>query len=1149
MKLEIKKIQKRDGRMVKFDPNKTTQAMFKAFMVSNEIGDEKKSLKEAERLTPIAVDLFKNTINGETPSVETMQDVVEKVLMAASHYQTAKVYILYREKQKKTRDAKSILGVEDDLDLHINQLKVMQSRYLRQDKNGKIIETPRQLFERVAKAVATNEKKDKTKWQKQFFEIMANFEFMPAGGYLRTAGTQECMLANCFVLPVKDSMEGIFDSVKWMALVHQKGGGTGFNFSALRPKGDMVNSSGGYSSGPVSFMKVFDAATRQVMQGGFRRGANMGILDINHPDIFDFITCKTEEDEITNFNISVGIKDEFMKAVEKDGNFDLKNPRDNSIVQTIPARTLFDQIITLAWRTGDPGVIFLDAINRNNPVIDTLGPMVSTNPCIVGNSLVSTNQGLVPMEKLKINIGIICDQRVVSDKSKIIKSSISAFYDQGEKEVWQLITKAGFKLVATADHKIRTTDGWIKLEKLSKQNQLLLQSQAGEFGHDDKIPHNFEHKSLPTKWSLELGQVLGWLVGDGWIRDGDKNCRVGFVFSQKDKHILNYFQPLLNSWYGNEIKSILRTNQVFHLSYHGQYFIDFFKTLGVKSVKAQKKQVPNSLFTAPKEAVIGFLQGIFSADGTVGIDTQKGNYYVRLSSKSKKLLEQIQLILLNLGIKSNLYDRSWQERRGFVYQDKLGQKKDYKLDGILWELNISKQNLQVFLNTIGFITNKHQSKIQKLAKIRFKKENFIDSVLSVKPFGKAQVYDLTEPKTHSFIANGIVISNCGEQPLHPFDVCNLGSINLAAFIKADKKINWQRLEEVVRLAVRFLDNGVDISQYPIEQIEQMAKANRRIGLGIMGWADLLCQLGIAYNCPQAFELAQRVMRFIYSISHNESEMLAKEKGNFPNWKDSEYEKKGVKQRNLALITIAPTGTISMVSNCSSGIEPIYALSYVKNVVDANGLTYINPYFEQALSHHVLDEDLRQDILEEVAQTGSCQNVNGVPQKLKDIFVTAHDVAWDDHIRMQAAFQKWTDNAVSKTINFPNSATIEEVAQAYMLAWKLGCKGMTIYRDGSKDFQILQSNNNNKKTKKKVVIQSKIKIKPLNQRIKESEKELRIMNYESSIKIKNQNQKNKKIHNTKYIIQNTEKCPECGEVLQMSEGCSMCLSCGFSKCSL
>jgi len=505
----------------------------------------------------------------------------------------------------------------------------------------------------------------------------------------------------------------------------------------LRPQGDYVTTSGGFSSGPVSFMKIFDAATRQVMQGGFKKGANMGILNADHPDILNFITCKTEEQEINNFNISVGASDDFMRAVVGNKQFLLKNPRTGEPAQKVAARNLFHQIVASAWRTGDPGIIFLDTINKKNPVLKTLGPMTATNVC-------------------------------------------------------------------------------------------------------------------------------------------------------------------------------------------------------------------------------------------------------------------------------------------------------------------------------------------------------------------------------------------GEQPLHPFDVCNLGSVNLVKFIKGESKIDWHRLEEVVRLAVRFLDNGVDLSIYPIPQISQMAQANRRIGLGVMGWADLLYQLEIPYDSKKARDLAEKIIKFITKVAHDQSEKLAREKGVFPNWKGSDFQKKGKKMRNLALTTIAPTGTISMVADCSSGIEPIFALSFVKNVVDDQGLTYLNPDFKKILEKKIKNEEKRQELINQIAKIGSCQEIDGLSVNLKKIFVTAHDISWQDHIKMQAAFQRQTDNAVSKTINFPQTATIEDVAQAYILAWKLGCKGLTIYRDGSRNDQILKSPKEiTEKAVFEPIIQSKVKIIPLKKRLKERSK----------------------------------VCPECGGKTQVGEGCNTCLECGYSRCSL
>ncbi|PIV08642.1 hypothetical protein COS52_01640, partial [Candidatus Roizmanbacteria bacterium CG03_land_8_20_14_0_80_39_12] len=375
----INKIIKRDGREVEFEGVKLVKAIEKAGIQTGEFKTD-----EAKRLAEITVALVAKSLkDGEIPQVEKVQDFVEQVLMAGAHYKTAKAYILYRVARSDERRFERIIGVKDDLDFSSNQLKVMRNRYLLKNSDGKVIETPSELFHRVAKNLAIVEKSEKRKKvEADFYEVMSKLEFLPAGRTLNNAGTPQSQLANCFVLPVEDSMEGIFDSVKWMAMIQQRGGGTGFNFSKLRPRGDVVTkSSGGFATGPVSFMKVFDIATRQVMQGGKKRGANMGILNVDHPDILDFISAKSERGEIENFNISVGVTDDFMKAVDLDKEWHLRNQRTGEIVQTMQARTLMGQLVSMAWRTGDPGLIFLDPINRNNPLLEKYGRIDATNPC------------------------------------------------------------------------------------------------------------------------------------------------------------------------------------------------------------------------------------------------------------------------------------------------------------------------------------------------------------------------------------------------------------------------------------------------------------------------------------------------------------------------------------------------------------------------------------------------------------------------------------------------------------------------------------------------------------------------------------------------------------------------------------------------
>lgn len=1152
----LKNVIKRDGRNVPFEGAKVVEAIRKAGRGTGEFGKE-----EAVRLADIVRGILEKVVGLRKTeiSVEQIQDTVEQVLMAAGHFQTAKAYILYRAEHAKLRKEVSILGVENDLDLSINQLKVIERRYLLHDSSGKAIETPAGMFRRVAKTLAGVEKHPARKrWEQAFYDVMTRFEFLPAGRTLNNAGTPQNQLANCFVLPIEDSMNGIFDSVKWTALVHQTGGGTGFNFTPLRPRGDNVTkSSGGFATGPVSFMKVFDIATRQVMQGGKQRGANMGILAADHPDIMEFITCKSEEGEISNFNISVGASDEFMKAAEKDTLFALRNPRTREIIQRISARMLMDQIVSLAWRTGDPGMIYWDTINKNNPLRDTVGPIFATNPCITGDARIPTSYGLLTFNDLhkkyqqEGKMLVSYDARVLN-RAGVERGRVIATYEQGEKEVYAVTTKMGYEVFATADHKILTDQGWVPVNKLNKDDKILLQSEEGLFSTVDALPTSIsKSKNLPTHWSLNLGRAAGWLTGDGWLRDGDKDCRVGWTFGSNDETARTELCKLLVGWYGKPVRPIRRTLLTTHLSFHGKQFVAFFRELGVLPVKAEGKRVPFSIFSAPKSAIVGFLQGLFSADGTAAFDKTHGTGYIRLTSKSRELLRDVQILLGNFGIISSIFNRSRSSRENmFPYVKKDGQVTSYVTDGVLWELNISKTNARMFCEKIGFLYRKHEEKVKNICAMKLHKEQYIDSLKSVQLLGKQRVYDLTESVSHSFIANGVVVSNCGEQPLHPFDACNLGSINLSAFILNDEHkksspkncIDWKRLSYVTTVATRMLDNVIDACRYPLKEITETVRLNRRVGLGVMGWADVLLKLGVPYNSEEALKLAEAVMKHIQVASWNASEQLAKEKGAFPRWKDSwfargydpvtrTYVKLPRKFRNLAITTIAPTGTISMAADCSSGIEPVFALSYVKNVVDESGLTYVNASFEKALREEIGDNGMFNAVISEVSETGSVLHVHGVSDTMKRVFVTAHDIDWTWHVRMQAAFQKHTDNAVSKTINFPSDATLEEVRNAYIMAWKLGCKGITVYRDFSKQSQVLMVSRK-KSEKSKQIMQSKLKATPLAER-KDFEALLRQEIMRGDV----------------VDIPIEDRCPECKTPLQFMEGCSLCPSCGYSKCKL
>ena len=476
------------------------------------------------------------------------------------------------------------------------------------------------------------------------------------------------------------------------------------------------------------------------------------------------------------------------------------------------------------------------------------------------------------------------------------------------------------------------------------------------------------------------------------------------------------------------------------------------KALGVKAVDAGHKEVPHTIFKAPKSAVVGFLQGLFGADGTIANDIKKGNRYVRLTSKSKKLLEQVQILLLNFGIKSRIYDRARAPRQAFPYTTRNGVKRIYTCDGILYELQMSGQNLPKFMHEIGFITDIHAEKIKSLGNHEYYRQPFTEQIKSIVYIGEKKVFDLTEPATTTFIANGLTISNCGEQALHHYDNCNLGSINLAALVR-NGKIDWNRLRFVTKIAVRLMDNVIDLFDFPVKQVTDLARKNRRIGLGIMGFADMIYQMGIGYNTSGGIKTAEKVMAAVNEAAHKASQDLAKEKGTFPNIGLSVFARK-TKMRNAALTTVAPTGSISMMFDCSSGVEPNFALSYVKQDKDGHQYQYFNRHFEAAISKYKLPKEKIKKVHDMIIKTGSIQSLDWLPEELRKTFVVAMDISAEDHVKMQAAFQKHVDNSISKTINFPNSATLEDVEQGFVLAWKLKCKACTVYRDGSRNVQIL-----------------------------------------------------------------------------------------------
>ena len=1027
--MSITRIRKRDGKVVDFNREKIVNAIFKA---AESVGGSDRT--EAEKVAELVVKLLNEKFKPEyIPSVEEIQDIAEKALIESGHATTAKSYILYRHRKSVEREAKRALGVKDDLKLPLNSIQVLERRYLLKDDSGKVTETPSQLFRRVANFIASGEKKfgadERTVqyYADAFFEIMTNFEFLPNSPTLMNAGTELGQLAACFVLPVQDDIAAIFDSVKHAAIIHKTGGGTGFCFSYLRPKGDFVKSTAGVASGPISFMSAFDNATNVIKQGGKRRGANMGVLHVWHPDIEEFISAKQTMGILENFNISIAIDDAFMKAVENDEEYELKNPRNGKAIRKVNARILFKHIAYCAWKSAEPGLLFIDHINRANPTPEK--DIHATNPCIAGDTLITTNDGLIELEKVHNPHHILTQDGNYHPVTWAGKT--------GEKELYLVKTKAGYELKATEDHKFLTENGWKEVKNLTPEDRLVLQKK-GVFG--------------TRKIDKELAMALGWLIGNGHMSKDIQD--VIFYFGKSEKQeLLPLFKRYFDNINGVPVQPS-EGNTGIRLKYSSG-IAKKFNEFGMKPLKADKKEVPSSVFLMNEESVANFLAALFAADGSVQ-GNKKNGISIKLASNSLKLLKQTQLLLLQFGIVSKIYENRPKEHEKILPYS-MRQPKSYKCKA-QHELVISRESMFVFMKRIGFAISSKNQKFEALKPTESYRDDIDTSIDLVEKIGVGSVYDLTEPKTHSFSANGLIVHNCGEVPMPDYESCNLGSINLAKFVELDwsktswkKKINWERLRTVVRLSVQFLDNVIELNNYPIREIKDATQYNRRMGLGVMGFAKMLTMLGIRYNNEEAYEVAADIMKFVTEEARKMSNELGRARGSFQGFSKSIWAHKYDAMRNATVTSIAPTGTISMIADTSSGIEPLFALAYTKTVMDGTKLYYSDSVFNSILKVRGL---YSQELIQSVMENGSISKLEEIPNDVRNVFVISYDLIADDHVRMQAAFQKHTDLAVSKTINLPASASVDDVEHAYMLAWKLGCKGITIYRDGSRGEGVL-----------------------------------------------------------------------------------------------
>ena len=928
-----------------------------------------------------------------------------------------------------------------------NARVVLQKRYLKQE-NGQVVETAEDMIYRVASVVAGIEedkygksKKETQALAKEFYTIMANLEFMPNSPTLMNAGRDLGQLSACFVLPVEDSMEQIFDAIKNAAIIHKSGGGTGFSFSRLRPKNSMVRSTGGVASGPISFMKVFNSATEAVKQGGTRRGANMGILRVDHPDIVDFIQCKEDNKEITNFNISVGVTKEFMLAVREERSYDLINPHTGKSAGQLFAPDIFNKIVDHAWQNGEPGIVFLDRLNEGNPT-PLQGEIEATNPCVTGDTWILTDRGPVQVNTVsgqELNLVL---------NGEYHRTSPEGFFSTGIKSVITIKTERGYELKVTPDHLVRIA------EKVTREQIIETWKPAGELNPGDQlILSNNRGLTWAGKGSFEEGFLLGLLLGDGTLKQDGGIISIWGDGEEAQSMIEAAEKAAAVLSHRSDFKGFQKA--ISERAEHRMKLAALRDLAGEYGIYPGEKKLTEELEKTSSDFHRGLIRGLFDTDGTV-VGSQEKGVSVRLWQNNYVGLQIVQRMLHRLGMASTIY----MDRKASGYKtmpDGKGGNQEYEVQPG-HELSISQDNLAIYAEIIGFSNSKKTQKLKERLdgyQRSLNHERFLTIVAECLPAGEFEVYDAQVPGVNAFDANGIYVHNCGEQPLLPNEACNLGSLNLKLMVtekNGKMVINWERLSYVVRLSVRFLDNVIDANQYPLAIIDEVVKGNRKIGLGVMGFADMLILLQTSYATEEAVEYADKVMKFIQTEARIESQRLAEERGTFPNYEGSIYD--GVmKLRNATLTTIAPTGTISMICAASSGVEPLFAVAYTKTVLDGTALIEVNPLFEAFAKEY---DFYSQELMHKIAERGTVLGLPEVPNWVQEVFTTAQEIAPEWHIRIQGAFQKYTDNAVSKTINFAKSATREEIAQAYQLADELNCKGLTVYRDGSREEQVLST---------------------------------------------------------------------------------------------
>jgi ribonucleoside-diphosphate reductase alpha chain len=916
---------------------------------------------------------------------------------------------------------------------------------------------PWDMWDRMAKGAAVIESPDrKAEMEERFRNILDNFRFSPGGRINVFLGTDQNLTAyNCYVIPIRDcetgetdSREAIIKTLGNMVELMARGGGVGINLSTLRPRLAPVAGVNGRSSGSVSWGGLFSFATGLVEQGGSRRGALMLILNDWHPDILEFVEVKRDMAAMTNANISVGVSNAFVEAVKNDGDWDLVFPDTSNeyysefwdgdikrwkeiggevrVYKTIKARDLWNRMMESAWLSAEPGVVFLERMNdmSNSWYFETIH---ATNPCVTGDTLISTTSGLRSAASLHATgetVKVITDSRLTRDR----RVQGSHVFSTGVKPVSLLTTREGLQLRLTDDHKVLTERGWVEAKALKKGDKLFVGDYGKGFG-----PHG----------SFQEGMLYGWLVGDG-TTGGD---RPYLSFFGEKRQLATSFASFAEEVFGKA----LNVGEIDDRD-ESRICSTCFRNLADQCKNESGDLiVPDVVMRGSASMQRGFLKGLFSADGHVENYARQRKAVV-LSSISLPLLSGVQQCLLNLGIYGRIYKNRKSAGRVLLPDGKGGMKK-YRRQA-LHDLRITKDNILRFSKEVGFALPSKRFKLDDLidGHVRGpKREKFLATFESLTPDGEEEVYDLTVPGVHAFVANGLVVHNCAEQALPPWGVCNLGHINLSRFVTGPigkGQFEWKELETVIQDGVRFLDNIIDITPYFVEENKIVQMNQRRIGMGTMGLGEALVRLGLRYGSDEAIDFVHELYQVIANTAYQASATLAYEKGSFPKFEKGKFlqgrfvqrlndttletiEKYGM--RNVALLTQAPTGSTGTMIGTSTGIEPYYSWTYWRK-----GRLGTNEVREKIVDEYFSENPhLEKEI-----------------SNLPDYFVTAMELTPQEHLKMQAAIQQWTDSSISKTINLPKDYPLEACKELYIQAYDLGCKGVTIYRDGCRDEQVL-----------------------------------------------------------------------------------------------